>query len=280
MIENILPLSINLHITKRCNMRCRACFAKYRGKGCGQGEWHRILDAIATETAGRYRVKVSFAGGEPTLVPWLPDLIRHAKDLSFITSIITNGGSLDERYLASIRNYLDWVGISVDSLRPDANISLGRTIRGRPISAAEYLAAVRSVHESGLKLKINTVVSALNQDEEFRDFIALAKPERWKVMQFLRVRGQNWNTKRFEIDPESFERFYSRHASVVCTIKETSKAMLGSYIMIDPAGRPYGNVGHTVRYGRPVLLDGVLPQLPDLGYDLEATRRRGGFGFF
>lgn len=34
---------------------------------------------------------INFAGGEPTLCPWLPDLLRRAKELNLTTAIVTNG---------------------------------------------------------------------------------------------------------------------------------------------------------------------------------------------
>ena len=39
--------------------------------------------------------KMNFVGGEPILCPWLPDLIRRAKELELTTSIVTNGRPLD-----------------------------------------------------------------------------------------------------------------------------------------------------------------------------------------
>ena len=72
--------SVNYHLWKPCNMRCDFCFATFldiepkalpKGHlGC-QGSL-AIVESLAQ--AG-FR-KLNFAGGEPTLCPWLPDLIR------------------------------------------------------------------------------------------------------------------------------------------------------------------------------------------------------------
>ncbi|WP_282071372.1 hypothetical protein [Polaribacter atrinae] len=35
--------------------------------------------------------KITFAGGEPMLCPWLPKLIKTAKELGLTTMIVTNG---------------------------------------------------------------------------------------------------------------------------------------------------------------------------------------------
>jgi len=42
----------------------------------------------------------------------------------------------------------------------------------------------------GIRLKINTVVSKLNYNEDLSWLIKKIKPERWKVFQILRIRNQ------------------------------------------------------------------------------------------
>jgi radical S-adenosyl methionine domain-containing protein 2 len=99
-------------------------------------------------------------------------------------------------------------------------------------------------------------------------------------MQYLRIRGQNWGARNLEINREIFARFLSRHEGVSGLVAETSDDMLGSYIMVDPTGRPYGNVGNRVRYGNPILQAGLLGQLDALGYNSNSTEARGGFTYF
>ena len=77
--------SVNFHMWKPCNMRCRFCFATFEDIGQSalpKGHLQRedclaVMEALAL--AGFE--KINFAGGEPTLCPWLPDLIRRAKDM-------------------------------------------------------------------------------------------------------------------------------------------------------------------------------------------------------
>ena len=45
--------------------------------------------------------------------------------------------------------------------------------------------------QRGIRLKINTVVSRSNCEEDLTGFIARARPERWKLLQVLPVGGQN-----------------------------------------------------------------------------------------
>ncbi|MEA2618560.1 MAG: hypothetical protein QOE72_4343 [Chloroflexota bacterium] len=67
-----------LEITGRCQLRCRHCYSESgpdRGHGSMRtGDWRRVLD----EAADLGVSDVQFIGGEPTLHPDLPELIRHA----------------------------------------------------------------------------------------------------------------------------------------------------------------------------------------------------------
>ncbi|GFO98115.1 putative Fe-S oxidoreductase [groundwater metagenome] len=60
--------------------------------------------------------KVSFVGGEPLLYPLINDIIRMAKDIGFIVSITTNGSLLNEKSIKCMASYVDWIGISIDSI--------------------------------------------------------------------------------------------------------------------------------------------------------------------
>lgn len=278
MSNNLLPLSINLHITQSCNMSCHACFADY-GEHIELGfqGWLSTLDLIAAETEGNYKVKITFAGGEPTLIGFLPELVFHAKNLGMSTGIITNGSLLDEHCLDRFADTLDWVGISIDSIDSDRNERLGRHVNGQVIKPEAYLSICRAIKDRGLKLKVNTVVSKLNQMEDFSQFIIATQPDRWKVMQLLLVSGQNDSAKVIAVTSHDFDSFVQRHQWYPGIVVEKSESMLCSYAMVDPSGRPYGNGSGIVRFGTPVSSGGFLKQLDALGYKREMTERRGGF---
>ena len=105
-IVNEIP-SVNYHLWKACNMRCKFCFATFQDiepqflpKGHLGGE-DCILVVESLSEAGFQ--KINFAGGEPTLCPWLPDLIRRAKELGLTTSVVTNGSRITEKWLESVK---------------------------------------------------------------------------------------------------------------------------------------------------------------------------------
>ena len=73
-------------------MKCRFCFATFQDVGRNilpKGHLPRegclsVVGALASVGFD----KINFAGGEPTLCPWLSDLLHRAKNLGFTTSIV------------------------------------------------------------------------------------------------------------------------------------------------------------------------------------------------
>lgn len=68
----------------------------------------------------------------------------------------------------------------------------GRAIAGnKPLLVEDYKAIIDKVKAYGYGLKINTVVSASNMNEDMTELINYAKPARWKIFQVLPIKGQN-----------------------------------------------------------------------------------------
>src|SRR3989442_13490080 len=82
-------ISVNFHLWKPCNLRCRFCFATFRDI-----EGHLSADdAIRLVRALREAgcEKLTFAGAEPTLCPHLGALLAEARRVGLVTCIVTNG---------------------------------------------------------------------------------------------------------------------------------------------------------------------------------------------
>ena len=185
--------SVNYYLWKPCNMKCGFCFATFQDihrrilpKGhLGPEDSLIVVEQLAR--AGFQRI--NFAGGEPTLCPWLPDLLTRAKELGLSTAMVTNGSLLTPTWMDTVAGHLDWAALSIDSVNPDTLRRIGRTIRSGPFGATEYLKMADMLRSRGIRLKINTVVTRFNLDEDLTDFIIEASPERWKLFQVLPVGG-------------------------------------------------------------------------------------------
>jgi radical S-adenosyl methionine domain-containing protein 2 len=156
--------------------------------------------------------------------------------------------------------FLDWIGISVDSLNEETNIKMGRAIAGtRPLNQQYYTQIVQLINEFEFKLKINTVVNQFNKNEDLTDFIENSKTGRWKIFQVLPIKGENdKHIDNLKINNHEFESFLLRHQMVSeVIVAENNHKMLGSYAMVDPAGRFFENSAGYLSYSEPILKVGV-----------------------
>ncbi len=278
-----LPPSVNYHLLVPCNMRCRGCFATFHdiADGMPKGMLPKraslgLVDQLATDFE-----KITFAGGEPTLCPWLPELIGAAKSRGRTTMVVTNGTRLSRPFLDAVRDTLDWVTLSIDSPHPSTHVALGRAVNGRAMSPDRYLAIADEVRRLGMGLKVNTVVSKENVDQDFTNFLWALAPSRWKLLQILPVDGQNDRTVGpLLIDRQRFEGFYARHRLLeeagIEVVPEDNEAMTGSYAMVDPQGRFFDNTAGRHRYSDAILEIGLRPAWRQVGFHPERFVARGG----
>ena len=278
--------AVNFHLWEPCNMRCRFCFASFedvkRDMGLPKGhlpeeKCRSIVDLLAQ--AGFE--KINFAGGEPTLCKWLPGLVIQAKRNGLVTSMVTNGSRITGEWLDGLAGSLDWIALSIDTVDPEKMKRLGRTVGSRPVTAEEYLRKTVAVKQRGIRMKINTVVTRETWQEDFTSFIQMVKPERWKILQALPVKGQNdEHIADLEITPEQFDAYVQRNRMVendgITIVPESNERMTASYAMIDPGGRFFDNRRGTYTYSRPILEAGVEKALKDVAIDAERFIERGG----
>lgn len=266
-------------------MRCKFCFATFQDmkrtilpKGhLPQRDALKVVELIA-EFGFQ---KVTFAGGEPTLCPWLGELIATAKTNGMTTMIVTNGSNLSDEFLSAHAGSLDWITLSIDSLNPSVNLQSGRAIVGkRAMSADHYRAVVERIKNHGYKLKLNTVVHRLNFMEDMSEFIAFAAPSRWKVLQILPIAGENDDAlAEMEISSDQFQQFVLRHSFTISSdilIAEDNNAMRGSYVMVDPAGRFFDNSNEGYIYSHPITDVGIEKALKGINLNYSKFIGRNG----
>lgn len=277
-----LPKAVNFHLVKPCNFRCKFCFATFTDVDVKMGLSTEDAERVVVRLAEAGVDKLTFVGGEPTLHPHLHRLVRLAKSLGMTTCVVTNGYKLNAEYLDQFDGALDWVGLSIDSLNDETNVQSGRAFKGeRPMTRGDYLEKVRLLRSRNIRIKINTVVHALNFDEDISDFMNEVKPERWKIFQMLPVEGQNdLHANDFMVSDENFAKYIGRHRAGVLPeisiVPEDNDAMRGSYAMIDPLGRFYDDTqgGHT--YSEPILEAGVQNAFEQIQFSTFKFQKRGG----
>ena len=268
-------IAINFHLYKRCNARCLFCFATFHDV-CGRlsrPDARRLIRTL--RRAGGE--KLTFVGGEPTLHPNIGELVALARKVGFVVCVVTNGAMLNE-LLDAHASDIDWVGLSVDSGDETVQQALGR---GQGDHIANAVALADRCHSLGVRLKLNTVVTSLTCDEDLSGLVRRVRPARWKVFQVLPIKGQNDGAvEPLLVDASQFQGFIQRHAGLAeegfAPVVEANDAMRGSYVMIDPLGRFYGNATGRHVYSEPILQTGVAEALSQVGFDPKKFAARGG----
>lgn len=277
--------TVNFHLWEPCNMRCKFCFATFQDvknemlpKGHLPKE--QTLDVVRQLAASGFE-KITFAGGEPTLCPWLPELMALSTSLGMTTMLVTNGSRLSDEFLKQNQGNLHWIALSVDSVIDEINLKTGRAICGKKvIDFNEYKRIIDRIKQYGYRLKINTVVNRHNSNDNMISFIEYAKPERWKIFQVLPVQGQNDNhIDELTISNEQFDAYLLKHECVnefTTMVPENNHEMTASYLMIDPAGRFYDDSKGRHTYSEPILSVGVEKAVQQITFDADRFLQRGG----
>lgn len=277
--------SVNFHLWEPCNMRCKFCFATFQDvKNSILPKGHLPKEdaiKVVRKIAEFGFEKITFVGGEPTLCPWLSDLITEAKKYGLTTMVVTNGSLPVIKNLQNKTARPDWIAISIDSISDDTNYESGRAIVGRKtLSVDYYKELIDLIKEYNVGLKINTVIHRLNVYEDISELIQYAQPERWKIFQVLPIDGQNdGKVEDLLISDLEFEDYIQRHwglNQITKVVPEFNNQMKGSYVMVDPAGRFFDNTRGKYTYSEPILKIGIERAITQVNYDYNKFINRGG----
>ncbi|MHB8123072.1 MAG: radical SAM protein [Desulfuromonadaceae bacterium] len=168
------PLSLELDLTRRCNLRCRMCDQGRQTAEPPAGlNWHDpnqelplsawtdLLDQVASF---RPRPRLHITGGEPTLYRDFPALIQEAKKRGFLVHLQTNGTRLGQ-----FAEFLVAQGVEMLSISIDGPMEIHDRIRGQEgafTRTTEGIAALmvsrKRLGKPGPLLSINCVISKTN----------------------------------------------------------------------------------------------------------------------
>lgn len=181
-MENILRdkfgRSINyarVSITDRCNLRCFYCMP---AKGIKLIDQHGILSfseiirvSKIFASLGVNRIRVT--GGEPLARKDADRLMEDLLELDNMEIALTTNGTELEKYIEKFAKAgLGRLNVSLDSLDPDRYCKITRN------NAADSVRIVNSLKkavEFGIKdLKINSVLSGINDEKDIFDLLSLA----------------------------------------------------------------------------------------------------------
>lgn len=134
--ETILPESLTLFLTNRCNLRCRMCGQTHHaGQELSLNNLKSIVDDLAS-----FRPNITLFGGEPMLHEGCVELIKYIKERGMHCLMITNGLLVEDRAKDIVESGLDELNVSLDG---DAEVH--DAIRGMPGAFDKIMAGLKKV---------------------------------------------------------------------------------------------------------------------------------------
>jgi sulfatase maturation enzyme AslB (radical SAM superfamily) len=116
---SLTPISINLDVTTACNYKCDHCIDWDILNSPVKHAEEELRNSLRVMAKTGLKSVILIGGGEPTLYPGFPDLVRFMKEeLRLQVSVVSNGSK--NKKILRIARYLepgDWVRLSLDSAR-------------------------------------------------------------------------------------------------------------------------------------------------------------------
>ena len=249
---------INFHVTDHCNYHCRYCFANFRRPDLPLEDAKRVVNAICSyfEENGITDGRINLAGGEPSIYPHLDALIDHIHSKGVRISIISNGSYLSPARIARWAGKVETIGLSIDAASEQGCRCIGRCQGSSKPQTLSHLSKITdAIHRNGIRLKINTVVSKLNLEEDMLSVYQLLQPDKLKMLCVHVAKGMMLNEGEELFVPTAleYEQFVAknRYEENGCRLViEEAGYMENSYFMIDPQGDVFLNEhGTATRYG-------------------------------
>jgi radical SAM protein with 4Fe4S-binding SPASM domain len=131
------PYKADLALTYGCNNECPHCYNepdRFDMPSMPKEEWFRVLDTLHSVGVPH----IILTGGEATMHPDLPEIIRYANELGQVVGLNTNGRKIAHRpYMDTLAKAgLNHIQVTLGSNRPDVHnammgaVSFHQTVRG------------------------------------------------------------------------------------------------------------------------------------------------------
>ena len=276
---------LRISITDRCNFRCVYCMPE---EGLQWLKRDVLLTFDEIERLTRIAVglgveEVRLTGGEPTLRPGLPDLVRRLSDVHALRSLsLTTNGFLLRSLAAPLAEAgLTRINVSLDTLQHDRFHQIARR-RGLDAVLAGLEELER--HPSIAPIKVNVVAMRDFTEDEVVNFARLArrKPYVIRFIEFMPLDADgNWQRERVLTGPEIkaiIERDFMPLVPIGAEPSSTSRRFtfadgVGELGFINPVSQPFCGTCNRIRLTADGQLRTCLFSIDE--WDLRTPMRRG-----
>ncbi|WP_078655704.1 radical SAM protein [Streptomyces fulvoviolaceus] len=238
-----LPPFVDLRPIGRCNLSCPFCFGpRHEVPSMSREDALRIASVL--RQANVRGVVVS--GGEPTLLPYLPELVEELRKPlpggGRMRVVLSTNGLAPHPTMKRILPHLSWLALPLESADAEEHKALRTGVAPHRDKALDLLREVRKNHRY-VQVKLGTVVTRVNSAGAPRvlDLIEDRKwlPDVWKVYQMSETNYGADNKDWLSLGNDEFEqvvkkcRAAAKNRSVKLRVYRNS-TRAGSYFFIDP----------------------------------------------
>jgi len=155
------PYKADVALTYACNNACPHCYnepERFTMPTLSLEEWHRVFDKLSAIGIPH----LILTGGEPTLLPELPELVRYADGLGHIVGMNTNGRRLVD---AALVGRLAGAGLNHVQVTLESHLAeVHDAMVASPGAFEETIAGIRNALAGGLHTITNTTITRRNLD--------------------------------------------------------------------------------------------------------------------
>lgn len=236
---------LRLSLTDKCNFRCFYCMPEGT---IDFTPFKNLMQAdeifnIVSELVDLGITKVRFTGGEPLVRKDAKHIFSLLSTLPLELAITTNGYLLDQ-YIDFFKEIgLESINISLDTLQEK---------KFKEITKRDFfykvLANIQKATESGLKVKINTVVMKGINDDEILDFIDWSNQNDYNIrfIEFMPFNGNRWDWSKVVKHEDILTIIERKHpiSRSQDALNDTSKnynikGLKGSFAIISSISKPF-----------------------------------------
>lgn len=193
------PISVGCLVTGRCNLKCGFCYGNREALPSHEltaNEWDTCFKQL--KSFGAMRVDVS--GGEPTIRPDLPQILRSALTAGLNVVLSTNGQLMGDTGVSNLPQGIR-IHVSLDSGVARVHESSRLLQSGNPSfhSFQKTSAFISNCVDLGFRTRVMTCVGPHNQDDllELAEHLALLGVTDWSLSRVLSAgrAGANYGPK-------------------------------------------------------------------------------------
>lgn len=116
--DSSLPISIELHLTNRCNLNCEWCVDRPIRKNIEEIPFSSLLRLLDFLEGNNIGITIE-GGGEPTVYAHFEEFVLECAKRNINIGLITNGV---KRLSPTIIQYFNWIRVSLDAATPEEYI--------------------------------------------------------------------------------------------------------------------------------------------------------------